>query len=213
MRTNRTTYAVLGFLSWGPMSGYDIKKIVERSTANFWTESYGQIYPILRNFTERGLAVRVSGGTKAASGRERQAYQITERGRAELDRWLREATDPPTVRNELLLKLFFSRNVEPGVARSQVEEFRRQVTELARQGEETRSRLESNRQGSPDLPYWLLTLRFGEIQRAAVLTWCEEAVAALDRLATAPPGATKTKGDRAAAGKRRASKRKDGAKT
>ena len=89
------------------------------------------------------------------------------------------------MRNELLLKLFFSRNVEPDVARRQVEEFRRQVTELARQGDETRSRLESNQQGSPDLPYWLLTLRFGEIQRAAVLTWCEEAVAALDRLASA----------------------------
>ena len=182
-RTNRTLYAVLGFLTWGPMSGYDIKKLVETSTANFWTESYGQIYPILRTLAERGLARRVADARAGTRGRERQAYEITERGRAELQGWLVEPTGPPTVRNELLLKLFFSRQVDPADARRQVEDFRRQVSSLAERGAATRARLESGRADAPDLPYWLLTLRFGEIQRAAVLAWCDEALAALDRLA------------------------------
>ena len=29
-RLNRTTQAILGFLTWGPMSGYDVKKAVEQ---------------------------------------------------------------------------------------------------------------------------------------------------------------------------------------
>jgi len=34
-RENRSRYAVLGFLSWGPMSGYDVKKLAEDSVGYF----------------------------------------------------------------------------------------------------------------------------------------------------------------------------------
>ena len=43
MREVKSKYAILGMLSIEPMSGYDIKKEVEKSISNFWTESYGQI--------------------------------------------------------------------------------------------------------------------------------------------------------------------------
>jgi hypothetical protein len=33
-----------------------------------------------------------------------------------------------------------------------------------------------------DLPYWLLTLRFGEHDRTAHIAWCDEALAALEEL-------------------------------
>ena len=42
-RSNRTRYTVLGTLTHGPMTGYDIKKFIESSINNFWRESYGQI--------------------------------------------------------------------------------------------------------------------------------------------------------------------------
>jgi DNA-binding PadR family transcriptional regulator len=45
-RVNGTRQVVLGFLTWRPMSGYDIKKIVEQSVSNFWSESYGQGWPV-----------------------------------------------------------------------------------------------------------------------------------------------------------------------
>ena len=49
MREVKSKYAILGMLSISPMSGYDIKKEVETSISNFWTESYGQIYPVLKS--------------------------------------------------------------------------------------------------------------------------------------------------------------------
>jgi len=61
---SRTIYAVLGFLTVRPMSGYDIKKAVEVSIANFWTESYGQIYPVLKRLTEQGLVEKSDTETK-----------------------------------------------------------------------------------------------------------------------------------------------------
>jgi len=184
-RVNRTTYAVLGFLTWGPMSGYDIKKAVEQSTANFWCESYGQIYPILRRLIERGLAARSSRGERSSGARERQVYRITDRGREELRRWLLEPTEPPTVRHELLLKLFFARQVEPLAAKRQIESFRRHHAGLLSRYAGIRDRIRSEHAGSPDLPFWLLTLRYGELERQAVIAWCDEALGAIGRLARA----------------------------
>jgi len=37
-----SSFAILGVLSLGAMSGYDVKKLIERSIAHFWNESYGQ---------------------------------------------------------------------------------------------------------------------------------------------------------------------------
>jgi hypothetical protein len=44
-RATTSRYALLGMLSLGPGSGYDLKKRIEGSLAHFWSESYGQIYP------------------------------------------------------------------------------------------------------------------------------------------------------------------------
>jgi len=57
---NKTRFAVLGLLSIRPMSGYDLKQVIESSTRNFWSESYGQIYPVLRELTAGGLAIRIA---------------------------------------------------------------------------------------------------------------------------------------------------------
>src|SRR2546423_9274663 len=55
MRQTAVTPVVLGLLSLGPRSGYDIKTVVDRSTRFFWAASYGQIYPELRRLEEEGL--------------------------------------------------------------------------------------------------------------------------------------------------------------
>jgi hypothetical protein len=49
-------YAVLGMLSMGLKTGYAMKKHVERNLGHFWSESYGQIYPVLRQLVADGLA-------------------------------------------------------------------------------------------------------------------------------------------------------------
>ena len=53
-KANKSRYAILGMLALEAASGYQIKKEMEESTSNFWHESYGQIYPILKLLTENG---------------------------------------------------------------------------------------------------------------------------------------------------------------
>ena len=174
---------MLGFLTWGPMSGYDIKKAIEGSISNFWRESYGQIYPILKRIEAEGLATcsrRASEG-----GRDRNVYSITEAGRADLQRWLSDPTPPPRLRNELLLKLFFGRRGDLSAHIGRLEEHRRDQLEALERYSQIRVELEANASGQPDLPYWLMTLRYGESEARALIGWCDETLSALRELTDA----------------------------
>ena len=74
MKTNAVTPVVLGLLSLGPRSGYDIKTVVDRSTRFFWAASYGQIYPELRRLEKEGL---IEGEDAPRGERGRRVYEIT----------------------------------------------------------------------------------------------------------------------------------------
>jgi DNA-binding PadR family transcriptional regulator len=178
--SNRTHFAILGFLTLGPMSGYDIKKLVEESTENFWSESFGQIYPALRRLTEEGLIEKAEAPSEG--GRPRHVYSINDRGREALAAWLREPTDPPPVRIELLLKLFFGARCDRATNRQQILAYREQMMRDMERYRSITERLHRERADAADLPYWLLTLRFGERDRAAHIAWCDEALAVLEGL-------------------------------
>src|SRR5882762_1606394 len=103
-----TEYAVLGMLALGPGSGYDLKKRIEGSIAHFWSESYGQIYPILARLAARRLVERRLERQKGKP--DRYVYSITAEGRERLGAWLAEPARERGFRSELLLKLFFGRH-------------------------------------------------------------------------------------------------------
>src|SRR6266511_3270230 len=105
MKSPRSRYAILGMLSIRPMSGYDIKKTVEGSINYFWTESYGQIYPMLKSLVAERLVTKTI--KKQAGKPDRHVYALTTRGSKALHTWLAGQVMPTFERNELLLKLFF----------------------------------------------------------------------------------------------------------
>ena len=82
---------------------------MECSTNNFWSESYGQIYPILKQLVEEGLAV--SHAEKQEGKPEKYIYTLTEQGKEGLRDWLSESVASAVERNELLLKLFFGAHI------------------------------------------------------------------------------------------------------
>jgi PadR family transcriptional regulator AphA len=102
---NAVTPVVLGMLSLGPRSGYDIKRVVDRSTRFFWAASYGQIYPELRRLEQEGL---IEGEDAPSGGRSRRVYKLTRAGRDALREWLFGSTVTIELRDESLLRLFFS---------------------------------------------------------------------------------------------------------
>ena len=79
MRPTAVTWAVLGLIASKPRSGYDIKRLVDRSIRHFWAASYGQIYPELKRLEEAGW---IAGDDASNGGRARRLYRITDAGRS-----------------------------------------------------------------------------------------------------------------------------------
>ena len=116
-----TPNALLGLLSMGPMSGYDIRALIQRSIAHFWSESYGQIYPSLKRLAVAGL---VEKKTERQKGRpDRHVYSLTAAGRSRLKEWIKVSPAEEVHRSELLLKLFFGAHVPPSVSMEHVSGF------------------------------------------------------------------------------------------
>ena len=46
---------LLGLLTIAPMSGYDLGQLIQDSIHYFWRESYGQIYPSLKQLSAEGF--------------------------------------------------------------------------------------------------------------------------------------------------------------
>ena len=179
-RANRTKQVALGFLTVGPMSGYDLKQAIEESVSNFWSESYGQIYPTLQALVEEGLATRAR--TEVRGDRQRHVYAITAKGRTALRRWLLEPITPMPPRNELLLKLFFGRHLGAEAAKNHVKAFKQHLLERSQRYEAIDDMLTREAGDQPDLAYWRLTVEYGRLRVDAHLAWCDRALAVLKKI-------------------------------
>jgi PadR family transcriptional regulator, regulatory protein AphA len=183
-KTGTTEYAVLGMLALGPGSGYDLKKRIEGSVAHFWSESYGQIYPILARLASRKLVERRLERQKGKP--DRSVYSITAEGRERLGAWLAEPAHEQAFRSELLLKLFFGRHRPVAENIRHVERFRERQLALKRGYADSERDLLREQRSHPDLPYWLITLRFGQSRANALLRWSEQTLETLEPLSRAP---------------------------
>ena len=173
-----TTEALIGMLSLGAMSGYEIRQRIEISIGNFWSESFGQIYPALRNLRGQGL-VDVEEVGRAG----RKVYSLTPAGRERLAAWLAVMPAARVPRNEMLLKLFFGSNGSLEDTRGQVmaerERFSADLLRYTRLEPEIRKR----HANKPALPFFLSTLRYGMAEARAVMEWADETLRSLDEVA------------------------------
>ena len=104
VRLSETSYIVLGLIAeLGSATPYDLKRIAQISTVNFWSVPHTQLYSECARLAEEGLLSE----RREQSGRRRRTYRVTERGRAALRAWLSESTgELEQVRDTATLKLF-----------------------------------------------------------------------------------------------------------
>src|SRR5437763_12566912 len=92
-------YALLGFLNYYPMTGYELKKFFDTSVAHFWNSEQSQIYSAPKQLeTEDLVEMHIEVQTDRP---HRKVYSITEDGRNELMDWLATPPEPERVREPL----------------------------------------------------------------------------------------------------------------
>lgn len=173
-------YALLGFLNYQPMTGYDLGALIERSTAHFWHARLSQIYRTLKHLEAEGYVV--SHHEVQAARPDRRVYTITEAGRADLLNWLRTPlVELEPFKDTLLLKLFFARPVGKDAILAQLRiqrELHRQLLNTYRT--DVAEPINQMRQsGSPlalDALLWDATRRMGEYYVEAAIRWLDETI-------------------------------------
>ncbi|MCK5826880.1 PadR family transcriptional regulator [Candidatus Bipolaricaulota bacterium] len=169
-------YAILGFLRYGPRTGYDLKKVFDVSVSHFWPAQQSQIYQSLGKLTENGFVeCEIIPQTDRPN---RKLFHITQEGEVELHRWLAAPQAEKPMRAQLLIQIFFAGELSDEeilvLLESKAAEVRR-IIDLFEQGETPHPTY------SKDLPkreqfFWYLTLDFGIENARNSLRWLDGAI-------------------------------------
>ncbi|MGA9068867.1 MAG: PadR family transcriptional regulator [Terracidiphilus sp.] len=172
---------LLGLLSVESMSGYDLGQTIRTSVGFFWNESYGQIYPNLKRLAAEGC---VTAKKERQTGKpDKRVYSITAKGRERLAAWLKVEPQPEIARNELLLKLFFGAQASPEISIAHVERMMKRERAFLREFRRIEQDEIPKSRPYPDVPYWKMAARFGQLELEAHQRWCEETLNELRKLA------------------------------
>ncbi len=177
-------YALLGFLNYQPMTGYELEHFLSVSTSNFWYASLSQIYMTLKKLEQGEL---VTSQVEPQEGRpDRRVYTITDKGRADLQGWLAQPLlelDPG--KDTLLLKLFFARPIGKESILTQLrlhlDLHRRKLEhyqhDLPHEGADM---VREHPELMTDAILWRATLRFGELYEAMYIQWLQETITTVE---------------------------------
>jgi PadR family transcriptional regulator, regulatory protein AphA len=173
-------FALLGFLNYQPMTGYELKQRMDTSTTHFWHAKLSQIYVTLKALEEGGSVT--SAVAKQSERPDRRVYTITPLGQYELRQWLAEPeTELSPKKETLILKVFFAGQLDPQVLLAQL---RLQHELHSRQRryyrDETRQKVQQAAAEFPglrkDAQMWEATRRFGEMYEDLYVRWLEEMI-------------------------------------
>jgi len=150
-RLTETSYIVLGLLEQiGPATPYDLKRMSQLSTVNFWSVPHTQLYSECARLAREGLLDE----RREQAGRRRRIYRLTRRGARALERWRSEPTEElDEVRDVGTLKLFFGGD-PARLAAAQLAAHRRQLKACEELRQQLRAREDAPRG-------WLLALEAG----------------------------------------------------
>ena len=186
----QTDYVILGLLAEQPLSGYQIKKIVDIRFRFFWSESFGQIFPALKSLAAAGLAGECE--TEHTDGRAAKTYQITPAGREALIAWLSQPVEKESLRLEILLKTYFSNYTTPDVMLGHIAAFEQsheQQLHILGLFQKELERIPDEDENHREV---LRVIDFGQKVNRAYLDWCRETRDYFEHKQHAPKsGATK----------------------
>lgn len=186
-------YAILGFLSSTPSTGYDLGRAFSLGAGAYWEASTSQIYPELRRLEDEGL---IEGKVSQSDRLNRCVYRLTRAGKEDLKRWVESEINYPPRRDPERIQLLFLDESDRDTIRQHLERHRAHYERVlsawraVQQSihDRTHPRLK-DRLASHDRREWNLIIGLkqlvtdGDIGRAEFeLRWCKQALDWLDKL-------------------------------
>lgn len=103
-------YVLLGYLSWKPMTGYDVKKLIADSEILPWTASNNQIYQALVELhNDKWVTKNIE---EQIGTPNRHVYTITDAGLQALREWVASEPEAPQTRKPFLHQLMWAEGLD-----------------------------------------------------------------------------------------------------
>jgi DNA-binding PadR family transcriptional regulator len=159
---------LLGFLTRGDLTGYELKGAMDESVGFFFGASYGSIYPALRSLEEEGFARSTL--VVQSDRPNKKVYSLTPEGRAYFFEALKEPPAEDTFRSEFLMQLFFGHHQDPERVLALIGDHRASL----RDSLERLRRTEEEIREIPQARYGLMCLRYGLVYYENTLAWLDD---------------------------------------
>ncbi|MFC0335861.1 helix-turn-helix transcriptional regulator [Paenibacillus sepulcri] len=96
---------ILGLLHRQPLSGYEIKQMLEMPLSFFFDASFGTIYPTLAKLEAQGFIIKEN---VIQDGRpNKNVYSLTDAGRQQFQAFLESPMEKDSFRSDFLVRMFF----------------------------------------------------------------------------------------------------------
>ncbi len=164
-----TEYAVLGLLTFGDASGYDLSRLASRSVGYMWAPSKSQTYKVLPRLVEWGLA---EGREVEQRGRPDKAiYRVTDAGLQALRAWIEDVEEEPSGGvGVFALKLFLAGAASEQATAAQLSAYEAFLTRRLTAYEDMQANLPDD-----EPVHSRILLRHGIVRTLATLAWAREA--------------------------------------
>jgi DNA-binding PadR family transcriptional regulator len=173
--------AILACLTEHPMTGYELAKTFDSSIGFFWKADHQQIYRELSKLRDRG---HIQGREVVQSGKPNKlVYTLTAEGRAALRHWAARPSSPPSIKDDLLVRLYALDSVDIEPLRADLMARLEHHRDRFLRYERILNKRFPGGTASPADTGKLLSLRIGLRHERAVTEWCEEAIVALSAVA------------------------------
>lgn len=176
------TYGILGFLSYKPMSGYDLTKAFKSSLEFFWHAQNSQIYLELKNLEKKGY---ICGEKVIQSDRpNKKVFSITDLGKKEFMDWLLKEDGSEVVhyKSTFLMKIFFSGNITPAESLDKLRQFKSDCEAYQQAMNSIPASIEnygSNKDAYQTM-YWQFTADFGYRFTETCIAWAQNCIEKLE---------------------------------
>jgi len=171
-------HAILGFLNYRPLSGYDLKKVFDNSVRHFWPADQSQIYRTLARLAEQGMVEQAV--FRGVARPDRKEYRITPAGREALRAWLLKPLPSQDLRIAELIQVFFAGQLSDPQALALFERLAAAARATLVAYDQIPQPAEADAQATDmqrERFFWQLTLEYGRMSARMDLAWLEGVIA------------------------------------
>ena len=176
--------ALLGLLNNNPMTGYDLKKILDYPMGVFWVAQMSQIYRELNKLEEKGLVK--SEIVPQEKRPDRKVYHLTKEGSETFLYWLNKFPDQlsETSRSRFLMRIFFSSKIKLDELAFEIKRYKKEIEEELRylnKVEQWIKNYSREKKFKEDAFYWRLIVKKEYKNITAGMEWADECLQLIEQ--------------------------------